>query len=106
MSKRKVTVVWFEVNLQGQPRAYFFRTRKNNDNPNLPMAYTPGQSSSKRLNRLARDLSRSAFCPFTCEVSAEPDIVLGWSLIREERLYIPPPMGTKRARQPLSNVPR
>jgi hypothetical protein len=106
MSKRKVTVVWFEVNLQGQPRAFFFRTRRNNDNPNLPMAYTPSQTSSKRLNRVARDLSRSAFQPFTCEVSAEPDIMLGWSLIREERLYIPPPMGTKRAGQPHADAPR
>lgn len=88
MSKRKVTVVWFEVNQKGQPRAYFYRTKKIDNGPldNLPTGYTPSQSSCGRLNRLARYLSRSAFKPFTCEVSAEKDIIVGWSLIREERL--------------------
>lgn len=101
MSKRKVTVVWFEVNQEGNPRAYFLRAGKG-----IPMAYTPSQTSSKRLNRLARDLSRSAFQPFTCEVSAQPDILVGWSLIREGRLYIPPQMGTQVTGQQLAGIPR
>lgn len=101
MSKRKVTVVWFEVNQEGNPRVYFLRSGKG-----VPMAYTPSMTSSKRLNKLARRLSRNISEPFTCEVSSMPDILVGWSLIREERLYTPPQLGTQIAGQQLAGVPR
>jgi hypothetical protein len=89
MKHRKITALWVEVDLKGYPRVYVMRTRTSMEWSQLPRAYTPTSSSLKRINSLARNLSRSTL-PFTCEISNEPDILMGWSLIREERLYIPP----------------
>ena len=105
MSKRKVQTIWFEVTMQGNPKAWFFRNSKPGKSA-LPSAYTPSRSSCNRLNRLAHRLSRSALQPFSCEITADKDIIVGWSLIREERLYIPPQMGTQITGHHLVNVPK
>jgi hypothetical protein len=90
MKRRKITVLWVEVDLKGNPRVYVLRNRTEKEFSELLAAYTPSPSSLRRMTRLAHSLSENALQPFTCAISIEPKILVGWSLIREERLYIPP----------------
>lgn len=74
--KKPIRAFWFELAPNGKLRALVLRT-------NLPRAYSPTPASVARINRVAIDLTRSAFAPYICEPSNMT--ACGWVLHRSER---------------------
>lgn len=86
--KRNIRAFWFEIDEQFRPRAVVLRDRKGNK-PLLPTTYCPTNASRLRINRVAKDLSRSAFSSYFCEVE-NFGCFMGWVLQRKATFSFPP----------------
>jgi hypothetical protein len=79
--KRNINAFWFEVDEQLRPRAVVLRDRRG-DEPNLVTSYCPTPSSRLRINRVAKELSQSAFSPYFCEPESFA-VLVGWVMHRK-----------------------
>ena len=103
--KRNIRAFWLEGLSNGMTRIYVLRDRRPNDNKIPLYSYSPSPASLKRVKKVAKVVTRSAFALYECEPIDDDSVLVGWVLRRLNEAVYPPPMGTLNGGQEAPLVP-